>query len=53
MEALAMGNYGIFVWSCFGLTFIVIVVMEWLARRRHQRVYRDIEVRVKALEGDE
>ncbi len=50
METLAMGNYGSYVWSCFALTVIVIVFSEWRARVRHKQVYRDIEVRIKALE---
>ena len=50
MEKLAMGNYGIYVWSCFALTFAVVVFAEWRARLRHKRIYRDIEVRIKALE---
>tara|TARA_B100001059_G_C17653332_1_gene485636 strand:- start:417 stop:578 length:162 start_codon:yes stop_codon:yes gene_type:complete len=53
MEFLNMGNYGAYVWSCFALTFIVIALSEWLARIRHNRVYKDIEVRIKALEGNQ
>ena len=49
MEKLAMGSYGVYVWSCFGLTLIVVLFSEWRARLRHKRVYRDIEVRIKAL----
>jgi len=50
MDALAMGHYGPYVWSCFALTVIVIVFTDWRSRVRHRRVYRDIEVRIKALE---
>ncbi len=50
MEAITMGNYGPYVWSCFVLTLIVIVFIEWRGRVRHKQVYRDIEVRIKALE---
>jgi heme exporter protein CcmD len=50
MEAFAMGNYGIYVWSCFGLALVVVLFADWRARLRHKRVYRDIEVRIKALE---
>jgi len=50
MEALSMGKYGAFVWSCIGLTFAVYAVNEWRARSRHKRVYRDIEVRIKAVD---
>ena len=50
MDALTMGNYGPYVWSCFALTFIIVVFSEWRSRARHKEVYRDIEVRIKALE---
>ena len=53
MDALAMGNYGAYVWSCFGLTLIVMLLSEWRSRLRHKQVYRDIEVRIKALEERE
>jgi len=51
MDGLALSNYGIYVWSCFGLTLLVVVLSDWRARVKHKRVYRDIEVRIKALEG--
>lgn len=51
MSGLAMGSYGAYVWSCFALTAAVLLICEWRARKRHKLVYRDIEVRVKAL-GD-
>jgi len=50
VDALTMGNYGAYVWSCFALTLLVIVFSDWRARVRHKQVYRDIEVRIKALE---
>ncbi len=53
MDAFAMGGYGAYVWSCFGLTVVIVVFSEWRARIRHKRVYRDIEVRLKALEDRE
>ena len=53
MDGFAMGGYGAYVWSCFGLTLLIIVFSEWRARIRHKRVYRDIEVRLKALEERE
>ncbi len=46
-----MGGYGAYVWSCFVLTAIVFLICEWRARLRQRQVYRDIEVRVKALGG--
>ena len=51
MDKLAMGNYGIFVWSSMLLTVAVVALNEWLARRRHRVAYRDIEVRLKAREA--
>ena len=51
MEALAMGGYGAYVWTCFGLAAVVLVICDWRARLRHRQVYREIEVRIKAL-GD-
>jgi len=50
MDALEMGNYGIYVWSCFAITLAVIVISDVQARLRHKQVYRAIEVRIKALE---
>jgi heme exporter protein CcmD len=48
---LSMGGYGAYVWTCFALAAVVLVICEWRGRLRHRRVYRDIEVRIKAL-GD-
>ena len=53
MDALAMGKYGIYVWSCFGITLLMVVAMDVMSRIRHKRVYREIEVRIKALEDRE
>lgn len=50
MDAMTMGNYGVYVWSSFGLTLAVIIFSDWLSRIHHKRIYRDIEVRIKALE---
>jgi hypothetical protein len=35
------------------LTFVIVVFSDWRARLRHKRIYRDIEVRLKALEDRE
>ena len=53
MDGLAMGDYGAYVWSCFALAFVIVVFSDWRARLRQKRVYRDIEVRLKALEERE
>ncbi|HEY5642798.1 MAG TPA: heme exporter protein CcmD [Woeseiaceae bacterium] len=53
MDAIQMGNYGAYVWSCFGLAFVIVLFAEWRARLRHKRVYQEIEIRIKALEERE
>jgi heme exporter protein CcmD len=50
MEFLEMGKYGAYVWTAFGLTLVVVLINEWRVRVRQATVYRDIEVRIKALE---
>jgi heme exporter protein CcmD len=50
MDKLAMGGYAAYVWSCFALTFAVLIFNVWRAHVRHRSVYRDIEVRIKAVE---
>lgn len=50
IEKLAMSGYGFYVWTSFALTFIVVVVNEWSARRRYRSVYRDVEVRIRTFE---
>ena len=53
MDGLAMGGYGAYVWSCYSLTLVIVLFSYWRMRLRHKRVYRDIEVRLKALEDRE
>ena len=52
-ETLAMGEYGAYVWSSFGLTLIVLVICVWQGRRRHTRVFKDVRTRILAMESDE
>ena len=33
-EFLAMSGYGAYVWSCYGLTLVVLIGNAWAARRR-------------------
>jgi heme exporter protein D len=51
LKGVKMDENGAYIWVCFALTTAVLLVCEWRARLRHKRVYRDIEVRVRAL-GD-
>ena len=53
MDIFTMGDYGAYVWSCVALTFVIVVISDWRARLRHKRIYRNIEVRLKALEDRE
>jgi heme exporter protein CcmD len=32
-DVLDMGDYGVYVWSCYGLVLAVLVLNGWLARR--------------------
>ncbi len=50
-EMLAMGSYGAYVWSCFGLTFLVLVICVVQGRRRHARMIDDVRTRIRALES--
>ena len=50
MDNLAMGGYGAYVWTCFGLAAAVLIINEWRVRARQASVYKEIEVRIKALE---
>ncbi|MEX1266681.1 MAG: heme exporter protein CcmD [Woeseia sp.] len=51
IEKLAMGNYGLYVWSCYALTLIVVVLCSVQASRRHRAVYSDIVRRLKLKES--
>lgn len=51
-EAIAMGDYGAYVWSSFGLTLIVLVVCVVQGRRRHSRVINDVTTRIRAMESE-
>jgi heme exporter protein CcmD len=50
MELFAMGEYGAYVWSSFGLTLIVLIVCVVQARRRHRKTISDIRLRLRAME---
>jgi heme exporter protein D len=50
MDVLAMGGYGSYIWTCFGLTLAVMVITLVQAHSHHKQVYREIEQRLKAME---
>ena len=43
-EIIHMGGYGNYVWSAFGLTFVVLLATVWLTKRSQQQT-RDRLVR--------
>ena len=51
-DMLAMGNYGAYVWSSFGLTLIVLIISVVQGRRRHARVVSDVRTRIRAMEAE-
>jgi heme exporter protein D len=52
-DALAMGGYGAYVWSSFGLTLIVLLICVLQGSRRHKLVFNDIRTRIRAMESNE
>ncbi|HZW59848.1 MAG TPA: heme exporter protein CcmD [Woeseiaceae bacterium] len=53
MDALAMGQYGAYVWTSYGLALLVMIACIVQARRRQQRVFRDIAQRLDIMEPNE
>lgn len=45
-EFFAMGGYGFFVWSSYGLTALLLVGNLVLALRRERRVLQELSTRV-------
>lgn len=53
MDALEMGKYGAYVWSCFGLTFAVLAICVMQARSRHRKVLQEIRTRIQMMESEQ
>ena len=51
-EVLAMGGYGAYVWTSFGLTLVVLIVCVLQGRRRHTHIVNDVRTRIRAMEAD-
>ena len=49
-DVFFMGGYGPYVWSCIGLTLIVLTICTVLARRRQSRIFDDIRTQLSATE---
>ncbi len=41
-EVLSMGGYGAYVWTCYALTFTVVIVCFVQGRRRQRRIQDEI-----------
>ena len=52
MESLAMGAYGVYVWSSFGLMFTVVCIMVIQARLRHTRMVQLIKTGLEIQEAN-
>ena len=52
-DAMAMGDYGAYVWSSFGLTLTVLVICVIQGVLRHKSVLRDVKTRIRAMESDQ
>jgi heme exporter protein CcmD len=52
-EYFAMGSYGAYVWSCMGLTLIVMVICAVQSLRRQQSVLNDIHRKIVNTESVE
>lgn len=51
-EVLAMGGYGAYVWSSFGLAAVVLLACVWQSRSEHRRVCNEIRAALDAMEGN-
>jgi len=51
-ETMAMGEYGPYVWSSFGLTLIVLAICVVQGMLRHKAVLKDVKTRIRAMESD-
>jgi len=51
-DAMTMGNYGVYVWSCFGLTLIVLIVCTVQAWQRHRTILNNIRTQIRAMESN-
>ena len=45
-EFLHMDGYAGYVWSCYGLTAVVLIAMEWVSRRNLKAAQRNALRRV-------
>ena len=53
MDLFMMGKYSAYIWTSFGITLAVVVICVMQARHRHRSVLKDIETRIRAMEGEQ
>ncbi|MDI9348409.1 MAG: heme exporter protein CcmD [Candidatus Symbiobacter sp.] len=51
-EFMAMGGYGFYVWSCYGLGLVVLAALVMYYRRRLRQALRDQVLRDQVTSGD-
>lgn len=51
MELLAMGKYGVYVWTSFSLTLFVMIACSVQAWSRHRKIYEQIQSRLNAADS--
>jgi heme exporter protein D len=46
-DFLTMGKHGVYVWSSYGLTFVVIAALLWQARQQRRQFLQDYQQQMK------
>lgn len=52
-EFIHMGGYGSYVWSAFGLTFVVLLATVWLTKRSLQQTRDRLARRLRSASATE
>jgi heme exporter protein CcmD len=50
-DVLDMGDYGVYVWSCYGLVFAVLILNVWLGKRSLAEQVRSAKRRLKIADS--
>jgi heme exporter protein D len=40
-DFVAMGHHGVYVWTCYGLSFAAIIYLLWQANAQRQRFFKE------------
>lgn len=51
-EFFSMSGYGAYVWSCYGITALVLIGNLWSARRDRDRALLHAKRRAQARQGE-